>query len=45
MFNTFFSIYLFPHILIYLWYSNVNKKINEDLAAASGGGGKSLNVY
>lgn len=38
MVNIFFSIYLFPHILAYLWYCRINKKINEDLAAAAGGG-------
>lgn len=38
MVNIFFSIYLFPHILAYLWYCRINKKINEDLAAAAGVG-------
>ena len=43
--NVLFSLYLLPHILVFLWYRNRRKVILVDLTAFSSSGGASVKDF
>lgn len=43
--NVLFSLYLLPHILVFLWYRNRRKVILADLAAFSSSGGANVKDF